>query len=351
MDESHVASQTWRVTPDPLCILDRQGCFAAVNPAWKATLGWTEAEMIGVPYLTFLHPDDVDRSMTAFEKVKSGKPVFRFENRYRARDGSFRWFSWVAVPEGDFFYCTVRDKTEEKERERIIAEQREEASLREQFLAVLGHDLRNPLGSLIAGVRLLSREEQSERARETLRLMQTSTARMSELIANMMDFARVRLGDGIGLDRRSHNDLGKRISEVVHEIQVAFEDARIEVETDIDGEIYCDAPRMMQVLSNLLGNAVMHGAHDEPITVDADNRDGQLTITVCNKGAPIPDVSRENLFRPFFKGGKHASPQGLGLGLFITSEIVSAHDGHIEVTSDEELTCFEVSIPAVRMGE
>ena len=112
MDESHVASQTWRLTPDPLCILDRQGCFAAVNPAWKATLGWSETEMIGVPYLSFLHPDDVGRSMAAFEEVKSGKPVFRFENRYRARDGSFRWFSWVAVPEGDFFYCTVRDVTD-----------------------------------------------------------------------------------------------------------------------------------------------------------------------------------------------------------------------------------------------
>ena len=257
----------------------------------------------------------------------------------------------MAVPEGDLFYCTVRDVTDEKERDQIIAEQREEAGLREQFLAVLGHDLRNPLGSLIAGVRLLSREEQSERARETLRHMQTSTARMSELVANMMDFARVRLGDGIGLDRRRHDDLGKRISEVVQEIQAAFEDTRIELKTDFDGEVYCDAPRMMQVLSNLLGNAVMHGARGEPITVDADNKDGQLTITVCNKGTPIPDVSREKLFRPFFKGGKHASPQGLGLGLFITSEIVSAHGGQIEVTSDEELTCFVVRIPAVRPGE
>lgn len=107
--------------------------------------------------LDFLHPDDIARSMAAFEIVLRGEPVLRFENRYRATDGTYRWFSWVAVPEADKFYCTVRDVTDDKHNVETIATQKAEAELREQFLAVLGHDLRNPVGAIGAGVKLLHR--------------------------------------------------------------------------------------------------------------------------------------------------------------------------------------------------
>jgi phosphoserine phosphatase RsbU/P len=343
-----IGRNTWRVSPDPMCILGRDGCFVAVNPAWFPTLGWTELELVGRPFLDLLHGDDVERSIAAFEEVKSGKPVLRFENRYRTKEGWFRWFSWVAVPEGDYFYCVVRDVTDDKKREQTIDAQRNEAELREQFLAVLGHDLRNPLAAIIAGISLLMRENQSERSVLVLQHMQASGMRMTELITNMMDFARVRLGDGIGLERASIPDFAVRVSDIVQEIQSAFSGARIDLKTDIEGDVYCDGPRTMQVISNLLGNAVTHGAADQPITVDVVFSDCRLTITVCNKGTPIPQETLKTLFQPFFKGDPHSSPHGLGLGLYISSEIVSAHGGEINVSSDDGTICFEVDMPACK---
>lgn len=346
LDESHIATRTWRVTPDLMCILDRAGCFLAVNPAWSNTLGWPRERIVGRPYLDFLHPDDVARSNEAFAQVKSGRPVLRFENRYLKQDGGYCWLSWVAVPEGEHFYCTIRDVTEQKEREQTISEQREEADLREQFLAVLGHDLRNPVTSVVSGLRLLSREPQSDRAANTIRAMQGSCARMSELIANMMDFARARLGDGISLERRRHSDLGARLRDVIGELQTVFPDAHIEFEEALEAPVDCDANRIMQVLSNLLGNAVTHGAPGEAIRISADQTADRFKLRVCNGGAVIPDEARASLFQPFFKGDPRSSPQGLGLGLYICAQIAEAHGGELKATSDEAETCFELDIPS-----
>lgn len=328
-----------------MCILNAEGAFVAINPAWEATLGWSPDEIVGQPYLSFLHADDVARSIAAFEIVKTGQPVLRFENRYRTKDGDFRWFSWVAVPEGDHFYCTIRDVTEDKRRDQTMSDQREEADLREQFLAVLGHDLRNPLSSLMAGLRLMSREPQSEKAASLLPSMQASCVRMSELITNMMDFARVRLGDGIGLQKAIDPNLADRMRQVVGEVQDVFPDAQIKFESDLGGPVNCDGPRIMQVLSNLLGNAVTHGAPDKPIEVRALHVNDRLKLSVSNQGEKISQAARGNLFQPFFKGDPEASLQGLGLGLYISSQIAEAHGGELKVTSDESETCFELDIP------
>jgi PAS domain S-box-containing protein len=331
-----------------MCIIDRDGRFTAVNPAWGPTLGWTEDEIVGRPFLDLLHEEDVARSLAAFEEVKSGNPVLRVENRYRCKDGGYRWFSWVAVPEGDYFYCIVRDVSDEKLRDQTIEAQRNEAELREQFLAILGHDLRNPLAAIIAGTSLLLREQQDERSFLVLQHMRASGMRMAELITNMMDFARVRLGDGIGLDRTSIPDFADQVSQIVQEAQTAFAGALFDLKTAIDGDVYCDGPRTMQVLSNLLGNAASHGAAGEPITVDVVSADCRLTISVCNKGKPIPEAVLKTLFQPFFKGDSPSSPHGLGLGLYISSEIVAAHGGEISVNSDDGSICFRFDMPACR---
>lgn len=360
LEEDFVATETWRVTPDMMCILDRRGCFVAVNPAWQTTLGWDRDEMVGEAYLGFLHPGDVERSMAAFEVVKTGEPVLRFENRYRTKDGGYRWFSWVAVPEGELFYCTVRDVTDDKSRdktindqretveiqEQTIHDQREEAKLRELFLAILGHDLRSPLGAVLSGIRILGRNEQSEQMRSVLRQMQESSFRMSELITSMMDFARVRLGDGIGLERQASPELGEKISELVREVEAAFADARIELELDLDETVHCDTARIMQVLSNLLVNAITHGEAGEPVRVQVRSANGRLRLAVSNRGEPIPVQQRGTLFQPFVQDGHDTSRHGLGLGLYICSQIAVAHGGELTVTSDDDETSFVLAVPS-----
>lgn len=341
----YITTRSWHVMPDPMCILDREGCFVSLNPAWHPTLGWTAKEMTGKPFLDYLHPDDIERSIAAFEVVKTGEPVLRFENRYRTKSGSYRWFSWVAVPEGDYFYCTVRDVTDDKERDRALEEQRKEAVLREQFLAILGHDLRSPLSSFLSGVRHLLRGETNATSQQVLQHMYDSGQRMSELIENMMDFARVRLGDGIGLERTEHDDFTAEIEQLMVETKNAFPGSHFTLEAQLDRAIECDGPRIMQVISNLLANAVTHGDKAEPILIRAHTTEDRVIIAVTNKGKPIAESVRKVLFQPFFRGGAGTKANGLGLGLYICAEIARAHKGKLSVVSNEDATTFTLNFP------
>ncbi len=118
--------RTWQVSPDLLAVLDTAGRFTSANPAWEQLLGWSPEEMARTPFADLLHPEDVGRTLEAFARLQGGEPVLRFENRHRAKDGSHRWISWVAVPEGDEFYCSGRDVTLEKQQEIELADRRAE---------------------------------------------------------------------------------------------------------------------------------------------------------------------------------------------------------------------------------
>lgn len=116
IDRTQARGLTWQVSPDLLGALNAQGYFETSNPAWEATLGWTEAEVASMSIFELLHPDDVERTKTGFDLTQRGQPVIRFPNRYRCKDGGYRWISWVGVPEDGMVYCSGRDITEEKAR-------------------------------------------------------------------------------------------------------------------------------------------------------------------------------------------------------------------------------------------
>jgi phosphoserine phosphatase RsbU/P len=222
---------------------------------------------------------------------------------------------------------------------------REAALLREQFIAVLGHDLRNPLGALAAGVRLLGRREQlSEGGRSILDQMNGSVDRASALVDDLLDLARGSLGSGLGLDR-TDAPLTPTLEQVVAEIRSIAPERAIQASIRIDEPVYCDPGRIGQLASNLLANAISHGAADRPITFDGWTSGDLFTLSVTNAGSPIPEQVRERLFQPFFRGGVRPSRNGLGLGLYIASQIAKAHDGKLEVTSSDAETRFTFTMP------
>lgn len=229
--------------------------------------------------------------------------------------------------------------------EKGLVAERELGELREQFIAVLGHDLRNPLASIDGAARLLSREVQSEKSKHVLTLMQGSVVRMAGLIDNVLDFARGRLGGGITLDRNAREPLEAVLLQVVAELQVGLADGRIETAIDLGRPIDCDRSRMGQLVSNLLGNALTHGSSDIPVRLDARIVDDALELSVSNGGAPIPPVAMSRLFQPFFRGEVRNSLQGLGLGLHIASEIAKAHGGALSVVSSTSETRFTFTMP------
>ena len=229
----------------------------------------------------------------------------------------------------------------------VLAEQ-EASQLREQFIAVLGHDLRNPLASISSGVRLLTEGEAvSPKGRRILSLMLGSVLRASDLIDNVLDFARGRLGGGLTLSRDAFAPLTPVLEQVIAEIVSVSPDRLIKAEIAIGEDVDCDRVRLGQLLSNLLGNAVTHGSKADPIIIRATTLDGMLEISVANGGQPIDEATRQKLFQPFFRGELRPNQVGLGLGLHIASEIAKAHNGTLEVTSGERETRFTFSMPLV----
>ncbi|MBX3574456.1 MAG: PAS domain-containing sensor histidine kinase [Mesorhizobium sp.] len=221
----------------------------------------------------------------------------------------------------------------------------QEAKLREQFIAVLGHDLRNPLAGLTGGTNILMKTHDDPKSLRVLRLMNGSIKRMEGLIENLMDFARGRLGSGIGLERSSGERIEPTLTQVVNEMRTGHPDRAIEMRFDIPRPVDVDHGRIEQMFSNLLGNAISHGSADLPIMVEATVADETFLLSVANGGEPISQAVLDRLFQPFYRGEVRPSMQGLGLGLYIASQIAEAHGGRIEVASDAAETRFTFRMP------
>lgn len=224
---------------------------------------------------------------------------------------------------------------------------RNASALREQFIAVLGHDLRNPLASISGGASLLRKEALSERGLQILNMMHGSVVRMSALINNVLDFARGRLGGEVTLVREASVALEPILQQVVNELRIGATARFIETDFALPDPVNCDPSRFGQMVSNLLGNALNHGAPDDPVRIHAATNADELELWVANGGAPIPPAIMERLFQPFSRGEGRPTLQGLGLGLYIASEIAKAHGGAIEAVSTAEETRFTFRMPLV----
>jgi sigma-B regulation protein RsbU (phosphoserine phosphatase) len=226
-----------------------------------------------------------------------------------------------------------------------LLNERETSALREQFIAVLGHDLRNPLSAIITGSELILRTPLNDRAKSIAALIKQSAHRMEGLIENVMDFARGRLGGGLVLERNADAALEPVLRQTIAELQTAAPAQVFEIDLSIPDPVDCDRRRIGQLASNLVGNAITHGAPGAPIRIGASTKDGELIFFVANAGKPIPPAMMEGIFRPFSRGSVRPSLQGLGLGLYISSEIAKAHGGSLEVTSDAAETRFTFRMP------
>jgi signal transduction histidine kinase len=227
--------------------------------------------------------------------------------------------------------------------EATLASERETAELREQFIAVLGHDLRNPLASIDAATQLLLRQNLDEKSVALLGHLQSSTMRMADLIRDMLDFARVRLAGGFALNRDPLTPLRPLLEQVVNELRTAWPDRRIETSFALNHPVDCDPDRIAQLLSNLAGNGLKHGTGT--VEISAKTGDGVFEIAVENAGKPIPPHVIERLFQPYFRAAPQSGDHGLGLGLYVASEIARAHNGALSVASDDQKTRFTLRIP------
>ncbi|MET0323416.1 MAG: ATP-binding protein [Duganella sp.] len=230
-----------------------------------------------------------------------------------------------------------------------LAVEREAAALRELFIAVLGHDLRTPLSSMMTGAEVIRMLTTDERVADLATRIERSGRRIAQLVDDLTDFARGKMGDGLAANRQPDPHLGDALQHVVAELRGAYPARTIDADIAIDRPVRCDSARLAQLLANLLQNAVVHGSADAPIAVAAhivgQPNAQQLRIAVANGGAPIPPDKQDSLFEPFSRGAGSASSTGLGLGLYIAAQIAHAHGGALSVQSDAQRTVFTLNAP------
>ncbi|MFY0563700.1 ATP-binding protein [Archangium lansingense] len=244
-------------------------------------------------------------------------------------------------------YAIERKRAEEGLKREEAA--RETALFREQFLGILGHDLRNPLQAISGNAALLLRYGGlSEPQRKALNRISISSDRMARMISDILDFTRTRLGGGYTLQRTWMN-VHEVLKQVVEELEVAHPQKRFELSVSGTGWGEWDADRVAQAASNLVGNAVQYSPEDSAVRVVARDEGDGVRVEVHNLGTPIPDERLQHIFDPFVRGRdgtRSGSRSGLGLGLYITNEIVKAHGGVLQVRSTEtEGTCFWLKLP------
>ncbi len=228
--------------------------------------------------------------------------------------------------------------------EASLLDERKTAALREQFIAFLGHDLRNPLASIDAGTRILQRGPDAEKALFITTMMQKSVRRMAGLIDNVLDFARGRLGGGFAIERRGAM-IQPALEQVITELRLSFPDRTIETAFSLEEPAHCDLARIAQLFSNLLGNALKHGSPDSPVQIRGSLHGGMFDLSVSNFGDDIPPETLGRLFEPFSRSDFALHQQGLGRGLYIASEIAVAHGGRITVSSSGGETKFAFLMP------
>ncbi len=336
---------------------DAEGSILFVNAKFAGWLGYSKEELAGkrfsdllsiggkIYYETHLWPllrmqdffDEVALELHAIDGKRLQVFVNAQERRNEQQQVQFIRFTIFKASDRRLYEQNLKDAR--KHAEHSLTNEVQLRELREQIIAVLGHDLRNPLGSIRAGAALLSRPTLSANDEKIVNLITRSAGRMSELIDNVMDFARSRLGEGIILQRKPAV-LTPVLRHVIQELETATPGRDIETDFDIEEPVYCDPARIGQLLSNLVANAITHGSNVTPVTVSVVHRDHNFELVVCNSGNRIPAEMIDKIFEPFTRETSRPSQHGLGLGLYIVSQISRAHGGETTATSTDLETCF-----------
>jgi PAS domain S-box-containing protein len=349
-------------------MLDPNGFVSTWNAGAERIKGYTVSEIVGKHFSTFYPPEDIAAGKCEHE-LDVARREGRFEEEgWRIRKDKSRLWANVTItalrdPSGALvgFAKVTRDLTERVRHEEALrnlavekatlAEKARIQEFQERFIAVLGHDLRNPLSAIGMGASLLRQrvgEMKDETAVRIVDRMKASSQRMSRMIEQILDLTRSRLAGGLEV-RPASMDLSKTIAAIAEELRTAHPARAIEIRCPSPLVGAWDPDRLEQVFSNLLGNAVHYGLPERPVQVEVRDDGREVVVSVHNDGPPISDALRAELFSPFRRGerdSRTAETAGLGLGLYISREVVVAHGGSIEVrSSSTEGTTFRVTLP------
>lgn len=329
----------FEVSPTMLCIAGFDGYFKRINPAWQATLGHTTAELLAVPYIDFVHPDDRARTIEEGVRLRVGHETIAFENRYRCSNTSYKWLLWRA--HADFqtnrIYAAARDITEQKQAEDALkataaelARSNEELA---QFAYIASHDLQEPLRMVASFLKLIEKrytDVLDDEGRKFIDFAVDGAKRMQLLIQDLLSLSRVQTR-GRSPER---TDCAKVFRGVMTDLQIAVAEADATVTCESLPTVMADSVQIAQVFQNLLANALKF-RRSEPVRihVGAVRGEEEWRFSVSDNGIGIDEEFYERIFGIFQRLCTGNDLPGTGMGLAVCKKIVERHGGQIWVDS------------------
>jgi PAS domain S-box-containing protein len=349
----------FRLALDMLCVAGFDGYFKLVNPAWERVLGHTPEELTAKPWLDFVHPDDVESTVYEGNKLRSGADVIRFRNRYRTRDGSYKWLSWMATPDTErgVIYAVARDITDAKRIEEELEQARTQAEAathaKSEFLANMSHEIRTPMNGIIGMTELALDSKLTDEQRDYLKTVRDSAEALLSLLDDILDFSKIEARK-LELERVEFR-LREMIEEILKILSVRTS-ASVQLSCDVRGDtpnvLIGDPTRLRQVLINLVGNAVKFTSDGEVIVRVRPNSISEgavvLSFSVSDTGIGIPEDKRNVIFEAFAQADASTTRRygGSGLGLTISNQLVQLMGGRISVESKlRKGSTFSFSLP------
>jgi PAS domain S-box-containing protein len=357
---------------DMVCIAGFDGYFKQLNPAWQTALGFTSQELRAQPYLEFVHPDDRPATIAEASKLSVGVDTVHFENRYRCKDGSYKWLAWTAAQSASegLIYAVARDMTEQRESEdeinrlnrdlgqkvaelETVNRRLEESSrLKSRFLTNVSHELRTPLNAIIGFTQMLYREAVGPlqpKQRRYVDNVLSSSHHLLSLINDLLDISKIEAGK---MDLKSGSVLLSELLQDAASVIRGMADQKqiqVEVESPEPGSaVWGDAGRLKQVLFNLLSNAIKFTPDGGTVHVGARKRGTTVQLEVTDTGIGVAPGDQERIFGEFQQvdGSETRQFQGTGLGLALTRKLVEMHGGSIQIQSDlGKGSTFTITLP------
>lgn len=327
---------------DLLCIAGFDGYFKRLNPAWEKALGFSREELCAKPFIEFVHEDDCAKTAAGGEKLAEGSKVIAFENRYRCKDGSYRWLLWNAAPlvEQGLIYAVARDITERKQSEGEIHKLNEDLKHRaslleaankelEAFSYSVSHDLRAPLRHIDGYVDLVRKgpgAAMDEKGQRYLGTISESAKQMGRLIDDLLTFSRM----GRAELRHTAVDLNALVDETINSLQAEVNGRNVEWKKSPLPKVTGDVAMLRQVIVNLLSNAVKYSGPRDPAVIEIGCTNGagnDLVMFVKDNGVGFDMEYAEKLFGVFQRLHSSDDFEGTGIGLANVRRIVQRHGG------------------------